>query len=47
MRTYVNALGDKHAGEPLLAQLAELENKAAKLEKEVRKALKERGGLSL
>lgn len=47
VRANVNALADKHAGESLLAQLAELENKAAKLEKEVRKTLKERGGLSL
>ncbi len=47
VRTNVNGLADKHAGEPLLAKLDTLEAKAAKLEKEVRKVLKDRGGLSL
>ncbi|MEW6094730.1 MAG: cyclodeaminase/cyclohydrolase family protein, partial [Chloroflexota bacterium] len=47
VRTNVNGLADKHTGEPLLAKLDTLEAEAAKLEREVRKTLKERGGLSL
>jgi glutamate formiminotransferase/formiminotetrahydrofolate cyclodeaminase len=47
VRINVNNLGDKHTGEPLLAQIAALEEKAAKLEGDVRKSMQERGGLSL
>jgi hypothetical protein len=38
--------GEKHAGEDLLIQLSTLETKAGTLEKDVRKALKERGEIS-
>jgi glutamate formiminotransferase/formiminotetrahydrofolate cyclodeaminase len=47
VRINVNSLGDKSAGEPLLAQIAVLEEKAAKLEGDVRKSMQSRGGLSL
>jgi glutamate formiminotransferase/formiminotetrahydrofolate cyclodeaminase len=47
VRININGLGDKHAGDLLLAQLTMLEDKAAKLEQDVRKTMVERGGLSL
>ena len=45
VRVNANGLSDKTAAEPLLAQLATLEAKAAKAEKDVAKALQKRGGL--
>ena len=47
VRINVNNLGDKHTGEPLLTQIAVLEEKAAKLEGDVRKSMQTRGGLAL
>jgi len=41
----VNSLEDKSTGEKMLAELAELEEEADKLEKEVRSVMKERGGI--
>ena len=46
VRINVNSLSDKTAGEELLAGLAELEKKAAGLEKKVATSLKERGGIA-
>jgi formiminotetrahydrofolate cyclodeaminase len=45
VRINLNSLEDKSAGAKMLSQLAELEKKADKLEKEIRKAMKERGGI--
>ena len=45
VRINVNSLEDKSAGEKMLKELAELEKKADKLEKEIRKVMKERGGI--
>ncbi len=47
VRINVASLHDKAAGDKLLTQLHTLEARAAKLEKDVQKSLKERGGLSL
>ncbi len=41
----INSLEDKSAGEKLLEELADLEKKATKLEKEIRHVMKERGGI--
>ncbi|MEW6402133.1 MAG: glutamate formimidoyltransferase [Chloroflexota bacterium] len=41
----INSLEDKSAGEKLLKELKVLEKKADKLEKEIRKVMKERGGI--
>jgi glutamate formiminotransferase/formiminotetrahydrofolate cyclodeaminase len=46
VRINVNGLANKTAGEALLDQLHTLETKAANLEKEVHKSIRERGGLS-
>lgn len=46
VRINVNNLADKHAGDPLLAQLIILEERATTLEQNVRKSIQERGGLS-
>jgi len=45
VRVNVNSLEDKSAGEKMLKELTELEKKADKLEKEIRKVMKERGGI--
>ncbi|KAF0107817.1 MAG: glutamate formiminotransferase / formiminotetrahydrofolate cyclodeaminase [Anaerolineaceae bacterium] len=47
VRINVNALAGKQAGEPLLVQIAALEEKAANLEADVRQSMQTRGGLSL
>jgi glutamate formiminotransferase / formiminotetrahydrofolate cyclodeaminase len=47
IRTNVNSLSEAAAGEELLAKLAALEEKAARLENETRKSLQKRGGLVL
>ena len=47
VRTNVNSLADKDAGEPLLSKLHTLEGKAVKLEKNIQKSIQERGGFSL
>ena len=41
----INSLEDKSAGEKMLKELSVLEKKADKLEKEIRKVMKERGGI--
>jgi formiminotetrahydrofolate cyclodeaminase len=46
VRINVNGLSDKTTGDPLLAQLSTLEEKAARLEAEVRISMQARGGLS-
>lgn len=45
VRININSLPDKSAGDEYLKELAELEKKADKLEKEIRKIMKERGGI--
>jgi glutamate formiminotransferase/formiminotetrahydrofolate cyclodeaminase len=45
VRINVNSLEDKSAGEKMLTELAGLEEKADQLEKEIRKVMKERGGI--
>jgi glutamate formiminotransferase / formiminotetrahydrofolate cyclodeaminase len=45
VRINVNSLEDKSAGEKMLGELAKLEKKADKLEKEIRAVMKERGGI--
>jgi len=45
VRININSLEDKSAGGRMLAELAELEKEADKLEKEIRKVMKERGGI--
>ena len=45
VRINVNSLPDKSAGGEYLHELAELEKKADKLEKEIRKVMKDRGGI--
>ncbi|RJP49450.1 MAG: glutamate formimidoyltransferase [Anaerolineaceae bacterium] len=45
VRININSLEDKSAGEKMLKELAELEKKADKFEKEIRKVMKERGGI--
>ncbi len=41
----LNSLEDKSAGDKMLKELAALEKEADKLEKEIRKVMKERGGI--
>jgi glutamate formiminotransferase/formiminotetrahydrofolate cyclodeaminase len=45
VRININSLGDKSVGEKLLKELKDLEKKAGKLEKEIQKVMKERGGI--
>ena len=45
VRININSLEDKSAGRKMLKELAELEKKADKLEKEIRAVMKERGGI--
>jgi glutamate formiminotransferase/formiminotetrahydrofolate cyclodeaminase len=45
VRININSLPNKSAGDEYLKELAELEKKADKLEKEIRKIMKERGGI--
>ncbi len=45
VRVNINSLEDKSAGEKMLKELAELEKKADKLEKDIRKTMNERGGI--
>jgi len=45
VRININSLEDKSAGDKMLKELAALEKEAAKLEKEIRAVLKERGGI--
>jgi glutamate formiminotransferase/formiminotetrahydrofolate cyclodeaminase len=45
VRINVNSLEDKSAGEKMLTELAGLETKADQLEKEIRKVMKDRGGI--
>jgi glutamate formiminotransferase / formiminotetrahydrofolate cyclodeaminase len=45
VRINVNSLPDKSAGDKMLAELAALEKEADKLEKKIRKVMKERGGI--
>jgi glutamate formiminotransferase/formiminotetrahydrofolate cyclodeaminase len=45
VRINVNSLPDKSAGDDYLKELADLEKKADKLEKEIRKIMKNRGGI--
>jgi glutamate formiminotransferase/formiminotetrahydrofolate cyclodeaminase len=45
VRININSLGDKSPGEKMLAELAALEKEADKLEKKIRKVMKERGGI--
>lgn len=45
VRINLNSLEDKSAGEKMLKELKELEKKADKIEKEIRKTMEERGGV--
>jgi glutamate formiminotransferase / formiminotetrahydrofolate cyclodeaminase len=45
VRININSLEDKSAGEKMLAEMKELEAKADNLEKEIRQAMTERGGI--
>ena len=45
VRINLNSLDDKSAGEKMLKELKELEKKADKIEKEIRKTMEERGGV--
>ena len=45
VRININLLEDKSLGEKMLSELSELEKKADKLEKEIRKIMKARGGI--
>jgi len=45
VRINIHSLPDKSAGDEYLKELADLEKKADKLEKEIRKIMKERGGI--
>jgi glutamate formiminotransferase/formiminotetrahydrofolate cyclodeaminase len=45
VRININSLEDKSAGDKMLIELAELEEEADKLEKEIRTVMKERGGI--
>lgn len=45
VRINLNTLEDKSAGEKMLIELADLEKQADKLEKEIRKIVKDRGGI--
>jgi glutamate formiminotransferase/formiminotetrahydrofolate cyclodeaminase len=46
VRINLNSLDDKSAGEKMLKELLELEKKADKIEKEIRKTMEVRGGVS-
>jgi glutamate formiminotransferase/formiminotetrahydrofolate cyclodeaminase len=46
VRINLNSLDDKSAGEKMLKELRELEKKADKIEKEIRKTMEVRGGVS-
>jgi formiminotetrahydrofolate cyclodeaminase len=46
VRINLNSLEDKEAGETMLQELRDLEKKADKIEKEIRKTMEERGGVS-
>jgi formiminotetrahydrofolate cyclodeaminase len=46
VRINLNSLDDKSAGEKLLVELGELETRADQIEKEIRRTMKERGGVS-
>ena len=46
VRINLNSLDDKSAGEKMLKELHELEKKADKIEKEIRKTMEVRGGVS-
>ncbi len=45
VRININSLEDKSPGDKMLKEVAELEKKADKLEKEIRTVMKERGGI--
>jgi len=45
VRINLNSLEDKSVGEKMLSELADFENKADKLEKEIHSVMKERGGI--
>ncbi|HXF84249.1 MAG TPA: glutamate formimidoyltransferase [Anaerolineales bacterium] len=45
VRININSLEDKSRGEKMLKELADLEQQADELEKEIRKVMKERGGI--
>ena len=45
VRININSLEDKSVGEKMLNELADLEKKADKLEKEIKSTMKERGGI--
>ncbi len=45
VRININSLEDKSPGDKMLKELGELEKKADKLEKEIRKVMKDRGGI--
>jgi len=45
VRININSLEDKSVGEKMLTELADLEKKADKLEKEIQSVMKERGGI--
>ncbi len=45
VRINLNSLEDKSAGEKMLAELAEFEEQADRIEAEIRKTMKERGGI--
>jgi len=45
VRININSLEDKSAGDKMLTELAELENEADKLEKEIHAVMQERGGI--
>ncbi len=46
VRINLNSLDDKSAGEKMLKELRDFEKKADKIEKEIRKTMEERGGVS-
>jgi formiminotetrahydrofolate cyclodeaminase len=45
VRININTLEDKSAGDKMLQELAELEKKSEKVEKEIQRVMKERGGI--
>ena len=45
VRININTLEDKSAGEKMLKELAELEKKSEKVEKEIQAVMRERGGI--
>ena len=46
VRINLNSLEDKSAGDKILKELADLEKRADKIEKEIRETMKERGGIA-